>query len=338
MIRYVESLNKALHNLFKKNEEVYLIGEDILDPYGGAFKVSSGLSSLYPKRVISTPISEAAITGLGTGLAMKGMKPIVEIMFGDFITLCADQIINGMSKFEWMYGSYVSIPLVIRTPMGGRRGYGATHSQSLETLFLGIPGISIVSPSIYHNPGELLIKSVLEQTSPILFVENKTDYPKLLKDESNRDDFLSYQIINNDNSNFPTVSLIPDRHIRPDITLITYGGMAEFSVKAAVNVFMEEEINTEVLIPSQIKPLPIEDLQPAIERSSNVVIVEESIKTSGWGAELSSVLYNNNFNKLSAPIIRIGAKEHPIPSSIELERNCLPQTEDIESALYSLFN
>ena len=135
MPRYVSSLNKSLHFLFDNHESVYLIGEDILDPYGGAFKVSSGLSTKHPKRVISTPISEAAITGLGIGLAIKGMRPIIEIMFGDFITLCADQIINGMSKFSWMYGEDISIPLVIRTPMGGRRGYGATHSQSLEYAY-----------------------------------------------------------------------------------------------------------------------------------------------------------------------------------------------------------
>ena len=152
---YLESLNKSLKRLMRDSEDVYLLGEDIVDPYGGAFKVTKGLSTLYPKKVISTPISEAAMAGVGTGLAMKGLRPIVEIMFGDFIALCADQIVNGATKFSWMYGDKFDVPLTIRTPMGGGRGYGATHSQTLETLFMGVPGINIIGPSIYHDAGQL---------------------------------------------------------------------------------------------------------------------------------------------------------------------------------------
>ena len=133
-MRYVESLNQALHRLMKNDDSVLLLGEDILDPYGGAFKVTKGLSTAFPDRVLTTPISEAAITGFATGLGINGYKPILEIMFGDFITLCTDQIINGASKFKWMYGDKFTVPLVIRTPMGARRGYGPTHSQTLESL------------------------------------------------------------------------------------------------------------------------------------------------------------------------------------------------------------
>ena len=129
-MRYVESINKSLHRLMKDDEKVLVLGEDIIDPYGGAFKVTKGLSTAFPSRVINTPISEASITGFATGLAIKGYKPILEIMFGDFITLCTDQIVNGASKFRWMYGEQFSVPLIIRTPMGGRRGYGSTHSQT----------------------------------------------------------------------------------------------------------------------------------------------------------------------------------------------------------------
>ena len=138
MPRYVSSLNKSLHFLFDNHESVYLIGEDILDPYGGAFKVSSGLSSKYPERVISTPISEAGIVGAATGMAMRGLKPIVELVFGDFIALAADQIINHASKYNGIYNGQVTVPLVIRTPVGGRRGYGPTHSQSLEAFFMSV--------------------------------------------------------------------------------------------------------------------------------------------------------------------------------------------------------
>ena len=150
-MRYVESLNNSLHKLMDQNDKIIVLGEDIIDPYGGAFKVTKGLSTKFPDRVIATPISEASITGFSTGLAIAGFNPILEIMFGDFITLCTDQIINGSSKFHWMYGSKFDVPLVIRTPMGGRRGYGPTHSQTLESIFLGVPGIEIISPSKFHN-------------------------------------------------------------------------------------------------------------------------------------------------------------------------------------------
>src|SRR5690606_25722624 len=139
--------NAALHAAFAADENVLMLGEDLLDPYGGAFKVARGLSSAYPARVLTTPISEAAIVGLAAGMALRGLRPVVEIMFGDFITLAADQLVNHISKFRWMYNDRVNLPLVVRTPMGGRRGYGPTHSQSLEKLFLGVSGLRILAPS-----------------------------------------------------------------------------------------------------------------------------------------------------------------------------------------------
>lgn len=157
-MRYVEALNKTLHKIMAENNKVYILGEDILDPYGGAFKVTKGLSSIYPSRVLTTPISEGGITGFATGMALRGSIPIIEIMFGDFLTLCTDQIVNSMSKFSWMYNQQVEVPVIIRTPMGGRRGYGPTHSQTLENLFFSTPRLKIIAPSNYHNPGDLLPK------------------------------------------------------------------------------------------------------------------------------------------------------------------------------------
>ena len=151
-LRIVDALNSALHSAMRELPEMVVLGEDILDPYGGAFKVTRGLSDSFPGRVFATPISEAAITGVGTGLALQGFRPVVEIMFGDFVTLIADQLINHASKIRWMYGQPIDLPLVIRTPMGGRRGYGATHSQSLERLFLGVPGLSVVAVSPLGDP------------------------------------------------------------------------------------------------------------------------------------------------------------------------------------------
>ncbi|MFL7894258.1 MAG: alpha-ketoacid dehydrogenase subunit beta, partial [Anaerolineales bacterium] len=137
MTTVLESLNQALHRALQEDETVFILGEDILDPYGGAFKVSQGLSTSYPGRVFTTPVSESGIIGLATGMALRGLHPIAEIMFGDFTTLIADQVINHAAKFRYMYNDQVRVPIVIRTPMGGRRGYGPTHSQTLEKLFLG---------------------------------------------------------------------------------------------------------------------------------------------------------------------------------------------------------
>ena len=279
-MRYVESLNKALHRLMKNDNKVFVIGEDILDPYGGAFKVTKGLSTAFPDRVLSTPISEASITGFATGLAIRGYKPVLEIMFGDFLTLCTDQIVNGASKFHWMYDEQFSVPLVIRTPMGGRRGYGPTHSQTLESLFLGISGLNIIAPSNYHNPGELLYQTVLNGEIPTFFIENKLLYPERLKEPNGSvmiDDF-HHKIINICNKKYPSISLKIEKNENPDITLIAYGGMAPLIVKAATNLFFEEEVLVEVLIPSLIKPFPLEDILPSVRKSGRVVIVEEGVK------------------------------------------------------------
>ena len=141
MTTVLDALNAALHRACAADERVIILGEDVLDPYGGAFKVTRGLSTTYPERVLTTPISEAGIVGVAAGMALRGLRPVVEIMFGDFITLAADQLINHAAKFRWMYNDQVRVPMVIRTPMGGRRGYGPTHSQTLEKLFLGVPGL-----------------------------------------------------------------------------------------------------------------------------------------------------------------------------------------------------
>ena len=170
------SLNAGLHRAFQEDERVLILGEDLLDPYGGAFKVTRGLSTAYPERVLPTPISEAGFTGVAAGMALRGLRPVVEIMFGDFITLIADQVVNHLAKFRWMYNEQVRVPLVIRTPMGGRRGYGPTHSQSLEKMYLGIPGLRLLAPAALGDPGALLAETILHTEDPVLFVENKLLY------------------------------------------------------------------------------------------------------------------------------------------------------------------
>ncbi|HXI02902.1 MAG TPA: transketolase C-terminal domain-containing protein [Candidatus Saccharimonadales bacterium] len=336
--RYVDSLNGALHSLLKEHEEVLILGEDLLDPYGGAFKVTRGLSTAFPGRVLPTPISEAAITGAGIGLAMRGMRPVVELMFGDFLTLCVDQLVNHAAKFRFMYDGQVTVPLVVRTPMGGYRGYGPTHSQTLESLLTGVPLLEMIAPSHYHDPGALLARAVLGCEDPVLFIEHKLLYPRRLVASGETDPETSLRVtaLSGEGSPFPTVSLRMVEDEAPAVTVVTYGGMAALAAEAASRAFVSEEIVAEVIVPSRIKPLPIEDLLPSVRASGKVLVIEEGPRTGGWGAEVSSRLHEAAFDDLRAPVARIGAADLPIPAAPGLEREVLPSVEAIGDAIARL--
>lgn len=318
---YLESLNQSLHNVLRENQDVILIGEDLLDPYGGAFKVSKGLSSAFPEQVISTPISEAGIVGSAVGMAMRGLKPIVEIMFGDFVTLAADQIINHASKYNGMYNGKVSVPILIRTPVGGRRGYGPTHSQSLESMFMSVPGIEIVAPSICHDPGEMLGKLMGSIQKPTIFVEYKTDYSKKLFGQKMEGFFIERENIGDYNQNI-ALSLYPEE--QPDIFVITYGGNVSIAIEAAEKVFMDEELIVNVLVLSSIRPVDEEWIIKKVKKCGRIVIVEEGNKIGGWGAEVASIIQEKAFHELKCPVYRIGSMDIPIPSSGPMENEMLP--------------
>jgi pyruvate/2-oxoglutarate/acetoin dehydrogenase E1 component len=332
MTTFGQSINHALHRLLAENIKVLLLGEDIRDPYGGAFKITRGLSKKFSERVINTPISESAITGIGTGLAMNGFLPIVEIMFGDFLTLCCDQIVNHASKFRWMFNDKVSVPLIIRTPMGGYRGYGPTHSQTLEKIFLGIPGIEIVAPSLFHNPGNLL-KYCVAKKEFTLFVENKVNYPKELIDMTALNEY-DCKVIGECNDQ--TV-IIKNKNQEVDVTLLCYGGMASFAQEAASEVFLKEEIASEVIIPSRIKPLNLAPVVDSIDKSGRLIVIEEGTLENGWGSEIVAKLQNLLFGKFIKPISRVAGKNMPIGNAVTIERDCLPTKETIKLAIMDLF-
>ena len=315
-MKYAESLNEALHSLIMQDDRIMVIGEDLLDPYGGSFKVTKGLSTDYPNNIISTPISEAGFTGLAIGMALSGYKPIVEIMFGDFITLIADQIINGVAKFNWMYGENLIGAFVIRTPMGGYRGYGPTHSQSLETIMFSVPGISVVAPSILHDPG-LLLKKSIQRKSPVLFVENKMSYPKELVEA--HDLFHIHQ--SNDEFPIAEVRIIGEEETISDIAIIAYGGMVEIAMEMAYDLFMNEEIITEIFAPSLISPFDINTIANPLS-STRLIILEEGYKNSGWGSELIAQFAEQGY-KFDV-IQRFASQNYPIPASKSLESLVLP--------------
>ena len=279
----VHSLNQSLRELLETNPNVVILGEDIVDNYGGAFKVTRGLSKDYPQRVLSTPISEAAITGVAAGMAMRGLRPIVEIMFGDFITLCADQIINHIAKYRWVYNEKVQVPIVLRMPMGGRLGYGPTHSQSLEKIFMGIPGLRIIAINLLTDPGKLLEK-IMEVYEPVLFIEHKWLYPKQLY--LSKDNYIEGFSVRFYGQNFPTCVLSAGDFESADITIATYGGMAEIALQAAKEILIENEVMCEVVVFSHVKPFDTIPVLDSLQRTRNLLVLEEGTENFGWGREV----------------------------------------------------
>ncbi len=319
-MKYLLNLRAGLDRLIRK-ENTFLIGEDIQEPYGGAFKVSKGLSEKYPENIIAMPMSEQGFTGIGVGMAVQGKKVIVEIMFGDFITLTADQMINHAAKFKGLYGN--NLCFVLRCPSGGYRGYGATHSQSLESMYLGIPGMQVVAPSIAHDPA-LLLESSLNSGIPTLFVENKLDYPRELLG-----DYGKFWKKTSTDSEFPIVTLEPQNE-KAEISIVTYGGMVEMAMKVAEMFLYEEEISVEVIVPSNLTD--ISDLIKYVN-SNKVVVVEEGVSDFGWASEVCYKL--DLFGK---KCVKVGAKKSFIPSAKIAEEYVLPMQEDIEEKIWEGVN
>jgi pyruvate/2-oxoglutarate/acetoin dehydrogenase E1 component len=336
----LESLNSGLHRAFSDDQNVYLLGEDILDPYGGAFKVTRGLSTRFPTRVLTTPISEAGFVGMAAGMALRGLRPVVEIMFGDFISLIADQLVNQIAKFRWMYNEQVSVPLVIRTPMGGRRGYGPTHSQTLEKLYLGIPGLRILAPAaLCHpdaadSPGDLLYHTILKTDEPVLFVENKLQYllPVLSKDIM--DDFLLADDHTANETGSPSFTLTIHGAQPPALTIAAYGYMAELAMQAVKRLAYEHEIFAELVVPTQLSPFVIDPVIRSVSQTEALLVLEEGTYSFGWGAEVVARIAETGSLK-SIKYKRLAAKETPIPAAGPLEVKTLPGVDDIIKAAES---
>jgi pyruvate/2-oxoglutarate/acetoin dehydrogenase E1 component len=313
--------------VFADYEDAILLGEDVLDPYGGAFKVTKGLSTRYPNRVIATPISEASIVGCGIGLALRGFRPVVEIMFGDFLTLAMDQLVNHASKFELMYNGLVTVPLVVRTPVGGGRGYGPTHSQSLEKLLLGVPNLALIAPSHFHSPASEFRRAFLDDR-PTVFLENKLLYPRTL--ETGRHGIV---VTNLNPEGYGTMAVSNYEDSRPpDAVLITYGGTSRF-VDELMPSLAEEEIRLQAFFVSEISSPPMDLLAEAVRRCGRVVIVEEGYEGFGWAAQVASDLYTRLFNLLKSPIQIVSAEGTVIPANFEAERLMLVSREKIESSI-----
>jgi pyruvate/2-oxoglutarate/acetoin dehydrogenase E1 component len=336
----LESLNNALHTALESDDRVYLLGEDVLDPYGGAFKVTRGLSTAFPDRIISTPVSEAGFLGIAAGMALRGLRPVVEIMFGDFITLIADQVINHVAKFRYMYNEQVRVPLVIRAPMGGRRGYGPTHSQTLEKLFMGTPGLHVLAPCTLGDPGQLLGQAIFEEDDPVLFIENKLLYSQPVLGQK---DMAEFRITNRNphpktNAELPVGNFAPAYHLtlrgapNPSVTIAAYGYMADLCRQAVLQLAYQDEIFTDLVVLTHLSPFEIDPILKSVGLTHRLLVVEEGTLTMGWGAEIITRAVENLGGELSASA-RVAGADFPIPASGPLEKAALPDIEDIIQAV-----
>jgi 2-oxoisovalerate dehydrogenase E1 component len=318
--RVVNRIYVGLRNAMVKDGRVLILGEDVEGPYGGAFKVTKDLSQLFPGRVINTPISEAAILGICNGLALRGMRPVCEFMFGDFILLAADQFVNHAAKFRYMYNDKVRVPVVIRTPMGGRRGYGGTHSQCLEKHLLGVPDTQVLA--LHHRYDPALIYETLLATvdRPTLVVENKTLYGERVSAISQ----AGFEWLHSNH-------LFPISYLRAfdaaDVTFLCYGGMLLEVEKAVEILFQEYDVISEIVCPTQIYPLQADAIASTIS-SELVMIIEEGQRFCGLGAEIAMQLQEQRGAK-GIRMRRVAAVEQVIPSCKPVELEFLPHAGTI---------
>jgi len=328
--RVVHRINSFFEEMIEKDKNLLFIGEDVLSPYGGAFKVAKGLSEKFPNNVISTPISEQGITGLSNGLALGGFKPYLEIMFGDFITLSLDQIVNHASKFHHMYNKQVKCPIVIRTPMGGGRGYGPTHSQTLDKFIAGINNIKLVAINSFIDP-KILYKTIYNnEKHPVIVIENKIDYGKIVGDKSQ----VNYLLERTDDD-YPVVLCRPELAV-PTLTIVSYGSIASDVFDALLEIFIETEFIPELIILSKLSPLDITQVVESVNKTKNIIVIEEGTREYGIGAEiLSSVLEAVEAGGINIAL-RIGALPVPIPSAHSLEEYVLPNSRIVEEIVKGL--
>ncbi len=322
------ALNAGLRHLLDSADDTLLLGEDLHDPYGGAFKVTAGLSTDFPGRVLSTPISEAGIAGVGIGLALAGLRPVVEVMFADFLTLCLDQLYNHAVKFPGVFPD-LRVPLVVRAPSGGRRGYGPTHSQSPENLFTAVPGLTVVFGSHRHDNGRLLVNASQGWPYPVLFFEHKLLY----SETQAAGDYRLLAAVATDAAAelFPTLVRGGGQ---PDVTVLTYGGMLPVVEEAVRRLEEREELAVEVVVPALLAPFPRTTLVGHLRDRPRVVVVEEAHHQFGYGAEVLANLLEAGFRGRA---LRVGTPPVPLASARSLEKQLIPDAEAVARAVLRLF-
>lgn len=313
-ITYLQAIAEAMKEEMYRDEKVFIMGEDI-GLYGGCFGVTRGFYEEFgPERILETPISEPGFIGAGVGAALLGERPIVEIMFSDFVALGADQIVNHAAKMRFMTGGQVTIPMVLRTPAGSGTGAAAQHSQSLEAWFAHVPGLKVVMPATPYDAKGLL-KAAIRDENPVIFFENKLLYRA--SGEVPEEEYVL------------PIGKADVKKTGKDITIVTYSRMLQRTLDAAVKL-EGEGISAEVIDLRTVAPLDMDTIISSVKKTNRLMIVHEACKTGGIGGEIAaSITESDAFYYLDSKIIRLGGEDMPIPYTPNLEKQIVPSEDQI---------
>ena len=318
---YREALNLAMIEEMRRDPTVFMMGEGIAER-GGSYKVSEGLLEEFgPDRVMDTPICEATFAGAGVGAAMIGTRPVVEILFVDFTTLVMDMMMNQAAKFNFMSGGKGHVPMVLRTQGGAGNGLAAQHSQSWEALFYHIPGLKVVMPSSPYDAKGLL-KSAIRDDDPVMFLEHKLLY--MTKGEVPKEEYLV------------PLGKADVKREGGDVTIITYSYMTLKCLEAA-EILQKEGISAEIVDLRTITPLDWPTVLESVRKTGNAMVVHEACKQGGVGGDIAAHIMEEAYDDLDGPVVRIAGKNTPIPYNVELEKVCIPTTEEIVEGVRRMF-
>ncbi|MBW1710138.1 MAG: alpha-ketoacid dehydrogenase subunit beta [Deltaproteobacteria bacterium] len=310
-ITMAQAINSALKLEMERDPDIYVAGEDVA---GGVFAVTQGLLEQFgEKRIRDTPITESAIIGTAVGAAACGLRPVVELMFVDFVGVCLDQLFNQAAKMKYMFGGKARLPIVVRTMCGAGAGAAAQHSQSLEAWFMHVPGLKVVMPSSAYDAKGLLISSIRDD-NPVVFLENKTLYFTMgeVPDEA-------YTI---------PLGQADIKREGSDVTLVATGRMVVLAQEAAEKL-AADGVSVEIVDPRSLSPLDEETILESVKKTSHLVIVHEEVQFAGSGAEIAAMAAEKAFDYLDAPILRLGAPFTPVPFSPVLEKEFIPSVDKI---------
>jgi acetoin:2,6-dichlorophenolindophenol oxidoreductase subunit beta len=316
-IMYRDAIREAMAEEMRRDGRVFLMGEDIAE-HGGNFLVTTGLFEEFgAERVFDTPLSESALVGAGVGAAMMGMRPVVEIMFADFVTIAMDAIVNHAAKVHYMSGGEVTAPLVVRlAAYGAGRRSGAHHSQSVESYLTNVPGLTIVMPSTAYDAKGLL-KTAIRTANPVIFLEHKMLYAK--KGEVPEEEYLV------------PIGVADIKRLGSDISMVAFGRMVDVSL-AAAQTLEKEGVSAEVIDLRSLQPLDEDLILESVRKTGHLIIVHEAPVRGGFGGEVAAVVAEKALGYLDAPIKRVGAPWVPVPFSPTLEDAYVPQEADVVKA------
>ena len=321
-VTYLGAINQALHEEMRRDENVFVMGEDVAE-LGGAFKVTEGLLKAFgDDRVIDTPISETLIVGAGIGAAVLGMRPVVEMQFGDFISCAFDQIVNSAATLRYRHGGQAACPLVIRAPSGGGVHGAIFHSQNTEAWFTRVPGLKVVTPATAYDAKGLL-KSAIRDNNPVIYFEHKRLY-RSIKEDLPDGEFVV------------PIGVAEIRNPGRDLSIITYGGTVHQSLDAARIVEKEDGLSVEVLDLRTLLPLDRDAVLATARKTGKVLVVHEDRLTGGFGGEIAALVAEHAFDSLDGPVRRLAAADTHTAFSPPLEEFILPNSNKIVEAIRSL--